>query len=354
MKAPSRIQWCKWIGLAMLAVVFVALSVGAGGSAKAQAPVAQLAVVGCPSDTVQSSDIVISDVADLYSADLQVSFNKDMLEVAAVDIPADSVFAAPGVAAPLDVAKFNADGVISFVATRENTQTVFSGSGVLFTVRWNVKGACDPARPSVAIAEHGTGIPPAPPQLSTRDGMDIPYTAVSCACEQQPEGEGCTISGRVSLQGRTGPDGQRPDHAGTDIFVSTERTCPTNTQFAALWDWPGIVMVKTGPDGSFSVQVAPGKSCQCLYAARRGYLTAQGVPPYPYTGAVAMQDITLLGGDATQDGAINVFDLALIASQYGGADPVGDINGDGKVDIYDLALAAGNSGVARGPQQWMR
>jgi len=244
--------------------------------------------------------------------------------------------------------------VISFVATRENTQTVFSGTGVVFTVRWNVKGACDPARPSVAIADHGTGVPPAPPQLSTRDGMDIPYTAVSCTtCEQLP-GEGCVISGKVMLQGRTAPDGQRPDHSGTDIFVSTERTCPANSQFAAMWDWPGIVMTKTGPDGSFSVEVAPGKPCQCLYAARRGYLTAQGVPPYPYTGTVAMQDITLLGGDATQDGAINVFDLALIANRYGGADPVGDINGDGKVDIYDLALAAGNSGIARGPQQWSR
>jgi hypothetical protein len=186
--------------------------------------------------------------------------------------------------------------------------------------------------------------------------MDIPYTAVSCTatCEEPPPvGEGCVISGKVMLQGRTAPDGQRPDYSGTDVFVSTERTCPTNLQFTALWDWPGIVIAKTGADGSFSIDTQ-NKQCQCLYAARRGYLSALGEPPYPYTGTITMQDITLLGGDATQDNAINVFDLALIANRYGGTDPVGDINGDGKVDIYDLALAAGNSGVARGPQEWSR
>jgi len=71
-----------------------------------------------------------------------------------------------------------------------------------------------------------------------------------------------------------------------------------------------------------------------------------------------MPTITLLGGDATQDDYINIFDLALIASHYGASHPadpdaaVADINGDNKVDIYDLAITAGNSGVARGPQPW--
>jgi len=352
MKAPSRVQWFKWMGLAMLAVVFVALSVGAGGSAVAQAPVAQLAVVGCPSSTVQSSNIVISDVADLYSADLQVSFNKNMLEVAAIDIPTDSVFAAPGVVAPLDIAKFNTDGVISFIATRENTQTVFSRHRRIVYRPVECQG------PSRAFLYHHCG--------------SRGWRAARAASVVHPRWYGHPVHCCVVHGVRTGEWGYRlldlweGDAAGPHWsrrsasrpqrhgHLCVHRAdLPANTQFAALWDWPGIVMAKTGPDGSFSVEVVD-KPCQCLYAARRGYLTAQGVPPYPYTGAVAMQDITLLGGDATQDGAINVFDLALIASQYGGADPVGDINGDGKVDIYDLALAAGNSGVARGPQQWSR
>jgi hypothetical protein len=73
-----------------------------------------------------------------------------------------------------------------------------------------------------------------------------------------------------------------------------------------------------------------------------------------------MQDITLSGGDVTQDDAINIFDLTLVATHYGAdvsTNPEAaqaDINGDNKVNIYDLALAAGNSGVARGPQQWSR
>ncbi len=348
MKA-SRVQWLVWMGLAMLAVVFVALSVRPGGSAMAQSPGPQLGASCLSAD--KSSSIVVTDVVGLYSADIQVRFNKDVLQVKEIDIPAGSVFAAPATVAPMnpsDIAKFNTDGVISFIATRENTQTVFSGTGVLFTVRWNVTGAatCIPGALLVTIPPHvESGLPTTPPQLSTRDGMDIPYTAVSCTtCP--PDGIGCKISGKVMLQGRTA-------YTDTDIFLSTERTCPTNFQFTALWDWPGMVMTKTGPDGSFSIK-SEDKQCQCLYAARRGYLSALGNPPYPYTGTIAMQDITLLGGDATQDNAINVFDLALIANRYGGTDPVGDINGDNKVDIYDLALAAGNSGVARGPQEWSR
>ena len=345
MKA-SRVQWLMWMGLAMLAVVFVALSAKPGGSAMAQSPGPQLGASCLSAD--KSSSIVITDVVDLYSADLRVPFNKGVLQVKEIVIPTDSVFAAPATVAPFDIAKFNTDGVIRFIATRENTQTVFSGTRVLFTVQWNVTGAgtCISGAPLITISPHvEPGLPTTPPQLSTRDGMDIPYTAVSCTtCP--PDGGPCAISGTVKLQGRTA-------YTDTDIFLSTERTCPTNFQFTALWGWPGMVMTKTGPDGSFSI-TSGDKQCQCLYAARHGYLSALGKPPYPYTGTIAMQNITLLGGDATQDDAINVFDLALIANRYGGADPVGDINGDGKVDIYDLALAAGNSGVARGPQQWSR
>jgi hypothetical protein len=63
----------------------------------------------------------------------------------------------------------------------------------------------------------------------------------------------------------------------------------------------------------------------------------------------------LLGGDATNDDAIDIADLGLIGFNYnsavgaytGGSSP--DVNGDGVVDIYDLVLAGGNYYKAASP-----
>jgi hypothetical protein len=63
---------------------------------------------------------------------------------------------------------------------------------------------------------------------------------------------------------------------------------------------------------------------------------------------------TLLEGDMNQDGSINIFDFALLASAYGtgngepGYDGRADLNGDERVDIFDFALLASNYG-ATGP-----
>ncbi len=160
----------------------------------------------------------------------------------------------------------------------------------------------------------------------------------------------CVISGRVLLQGHTDPSGQRPDYSGADIMLSTQQVCPSNFTFSSSWDLPGIISTKTDSLGNFTLD-SRGKPCLCLFAFKGGYLAALGKPPME--GGVVKAPITLLGGDVTYDDAINVFDLALIASHYGSVgDPVCDINGDNKCDIYDLAITAGNMDKPRGPQNW--
>jgi hypothetical protein len=54
--------------------------------------------------------------------------------------------------------------------------------------------------------------------------------------------------------------------------------------------------------------------------------------------------ITLLAGDTSGDGQINILDLAYIAQQYNQTDALADLNGDGLVDILDIVLAGGNFG----------
>jgi hypothetical protein len=120
--------------------------------------------------------------------------------------------------------------------------------------------------------------------------------------------------------------------------------------FSLLWDVPGILLTKTDSLGNFTLD-SKGQPCLCLFAFKHGYLTALGRPPME--GPVVKASIMLLGGDVTQDDAINVFDLALIAARYGSiGDPACDINGDNKCDIYDLAITAGNVDTPRGPQPW--
>jgi hypothetical protein len=54
---------------------------------------------------------------------------------------------------------------------------------------------------------------------------------------------------------------------------------------------------------------------------------------------------TLLGGEVTGDGVIEIGDLTLIGGAFGTSvtpDTGPDVNGDGLVNIFDLSLAGGN------------
>ena len=93
----------------------------------------------------------------------------------------------------------------------------------------------------------------------------------------------------------------------------------------------------TGPDGTFELELPAGHNYQCLQAGRLGFLAGQAPLPQTNLGVT-----TLPAGDVTNNGVIDIFDLALVGNRYGQSHPLADINADGLVDIFDLALAAAN------------
>jgi hypothetical protein len=142
------------------------------------------------------------------------------------------------------------------------------------------------------------------------------------------------VRGIILLQCRT-------NHAGTDVFL-TEEACPSVlNKITAKAVIPGIPSTQTNADGSFEITPFPGGTYLCLTAFKHGYLVGQKDNPAGNIGR-----ITLPAGDMNEDDTINIFDLAVIASDYGcSTSPCkGDLNGDGVCNIFDLSCAAGNYG----------
>lgn len=170
------------------------------------------------------------------------------------------------------------------------------------------------------------------PVVDGRNGRITPRVDALAAVQRVAGGApggGGSLSGTVLLQGRN-------NHSGT--FILLQPTCGMAFDAATA---ASAAVATTDSRGYF--QVASAQNAACLVATHPGFLSAQRVSPSGNLGS-----ITLPGGDVISDNVINIYDMAFIASRYGGGDPVCDFTGDGRVDIFDLVIAANNY-EKRGP-----
>ena len=164
--------------------------------------------------------------------------------------------------------------------------------------------------------------------LSDRDAQAMQHTAGSLPLTV------CgfaAVSGTVSLQGR-----DTPINAGQVTLTDLGgHFGPYSANFDPT----------TGAFTISSVKVMPGGSNYQFDAAHSLYLgnrTTHTLNPLENYTAPATR---LLGGDANNDGSIEISDLTCIGGSFGGATGSSDVNADGAVNILDLVLSGGNYGL---------
>jgi hypothetical protein len=152
-----------------------------------------------------------------------------------------------------------------------------------------------------------------------------------------------SVSGTVSLQGRG-----EPVNAGQVTLTDLGGVFgPYKTTFDPA----------TGAFTFNNVQVSPGGTNYQLEAVHGLYLGNRTSHLLQALETFSAPQTRLLGGDANNDGLIDLSDLTCIGGSFGGA-PVScgttgssDINADGVVNILDLVLSGGNYGLMS-PGAW--
>ena len=130
-------------------------------------------------------------------------------------------------------------------------------------------------------------------------------------------------------------------------------TLQGRTSYGGVTVKAGDFWTTTAPDGSFALTAPTGH--QVVEASFPGYLPSQTTVMVGLNAqAKVAMATTLLGGDTDNNRRIDLFDLIIIAVNYGTAPPGdvrADINGNGRVDLADLAMVGSNFG-AEGVQFW--
>jgi hypothetical protein len=214
----------------------------------------------------------------------------------------------------------NATGVVEFGIALRAPASPINGSGAVASITWQAKRVGQAA----LTFQHSRLVRPG--------GGVIPHTIRNGVVQVRAG----SISGTVLLQGRA-------NQSDTIVYLTQERCVVRPAQVVT----PSVPSAVTDAQGHFEIVPAPASNYPCLQTMRPGYLVSQKSDPQGDVGT-----ITLPGGDVTGDDAINIFDLALVASQYGGGDPLADVNADGVVNIFDLALVANNFGKTGPVTSW--
>jgi hypothetical protein len=247
-------------------------------------------------------EVWVEDVTGFYSVEFALAFDEAIVQ--GVSIVEGAAFTDYPSQCRVTQASI-VDGVVQFAGTM--VCIAQNGDLHLATIAFEeVSCGTSPLTWQSTALSDGNGVPI---QHVAQDGS---LTLVECLAE---------VTGQAYLEGRT-------DHGGIEV---------------SLID--GVSeSVLTGSDGEYTFPDVPADVYD-LVMSRDLYLTAE------LTGCliegdetVQMPDVTLLGGDLTGDGVINISDLTRGGSVFNSQDPGADVNGNGTVDIFDIVLIGKNFG----------
>ncbi len=271
--------------------------------------------------------IGLADVVDLFGYQFIVHYNASRVSASAAFV--NTFFdTTTDASIPSGWNASCSSGECKFAASKVDPGEPLTGSGTLAQI--TLTGA-SPGTFNITISDD---------ILSDRDAQALDHTAGSLSltiCGY------ATVSGTVSMQGRAAPvnSGQVTLTDLGGIFGPYTTTFnPTTGAFT-------ISNIKVMPTGSnYQFDAAHG-----LYLGNRTTHTLNPADNY------AASATRLLGGDANNDGVVDISDLTCIGGSFGSA-PVtcgttgsSDINADGAVNILDLVLPGSNFGSSS-PRTW--
>lgn len=275
--------------------------------------------------------IDLTSVTNLYGYQFEVHYNP--AKVSATGAFVNTFFDTSGASGSAVPPGWNAScsaGVCKFAATRIRPATAVSSSGTLAQITFHGDAAGDSELTFASVL------------LGDKDGLTIPTTFNTGFITVYGT---ATISGSVALQGRTLPH----DTFSVTLYDENGIVPPTSaTVNTTLGTWTATVS-------------AYGTMHYDAIASHLQYLSREKVDiVVAVGGSAAIGSTTLLGGDANNDGVIDIGDLTCIGGDFGKPPPPfgdcggtgsPDINADNVINILDLVLAGGNYELSS-PQDW--
>jgi hypothetical protein len=269
------------------------------------------------SDTL-TVNIIVSDVVDLYGAELTLAFDPGIASVVDDNPGRAGVQIGPGSCPQADFEAANSvdngAGIINYAVTSLAPAAPCSGNGTVASITFQ------------GLSTGTTPISFSTWLLSDASIQTIPATASDGSLTVQPRPG--LLQGAIALQGRS-------DHSGVALAVRTAAGPVSDTV--------------SGSSGAFAFSLVP--AAYTLTVEMAGYLDA--VQPglvIAADGLIDLPPLTLPCGDPNDDDLVNILDLTLIGSHYKlicgdpGWDGRADMINDCTVNILDLTCAGANYG----------
>ena len=280
-------------------------------------------------DETTTVQIDLNSVTDLYGYQFEVSYDDTLASASGAFV--DSFFdTSPPALRPWDATC--AAGTCQFSVSKVDPQVAVTGSGPVAELTFTglSAGIFDVTINNVI--------------LSDIDANPVPGVVVGGPLELTVCGF-AKVQGTVSLQGRAAPPaGTAPPTAGL-VELADAGFGPYSGAFDA-----------TGAYSIDNIKVMPDGTDYTIDATHPLYLDNQIIQTLNPGDDITL-NTRLWGGDANNDGTIDVADLGCIGGAFGGAPTVcgttgsSDITADGAVNILDLVLPGGNYDKST-PQAW--